>query len=1266
MFHNTARKPGSMVALVLLLVSVMAVVQISDSSLPVHAATGLQERATTCSSSTSCSLAFTSNPQKGDILVATINFASESGGALPTSASFSDSLCSSWTQPSVSGVTYSGYVYTWYAYCTASAAGADTVTASYSGTSPFATTLSIYDAKGYDPTHISCASGSGDTAAFSTTSVSFFGTPLLIASYAADSGTDTTTPGTGFTALTSGGYALNMYSTSGVSSPTTFPVTSSASQEWAGVGCQFEPTSIPTTVISSGSNKCTSSPCATPALTVYTTGDAIVIAVQVAGATSAPTVSATDTFSDSFSVASGPSVSTSPDCGKSSSYPYCSTYIVYASSKSSGTDTVSVTVSGTVDGIFIEGFVVHGVGAVLATATGTGTSTAIATSTSPSYPAGSFLIASELAPPGAPYPTAGTGFTSVCQTSSSTGPSCEESEIPSAAGSTDFPASMSSSYTWTTVGVVFSPYVVQPIDLSVPYGTTVPVVTVGGSCNQNATSISKVGFTYVQMLQSCSYTLSNPAAGTNTQFVFQGDGTNSGATVSSASCGMPGPCTSLSVVDYYQSYITIQVNEYSGTSGSSYVVGAEQAGTYSKLSLPAGGNLEWVDYGSVMYKGAANFNAAVYTSTEQFSGSCVPSYDLGGCWPMQEGSGVSVFDEGPNSGTGTLTPGSGGFTSGSACPGGSGACVEFTSTTSISVPDNAGLDPTSGITVIGKVYIGSTASADPFISKSGQYIMGTGESSCSTTQLAAAVDIGGTWHQSCVTAPATGAWDTIGFTYNGSLIVPYIDGTPQSSVAATGSISTSTNPLVFGPFAGLEGTMAVYDTAFTQAQVFEWGQAVSSTSENIIGSGGSTVTLGYYKMDINTFKITANAGTFPSGLSAISPNGIVLGSNITLCTMTIPSGASSVSCSGIWSDAGSTVAGFVSSIGGAATNTRWENAANAASSFDVTSTGGTYTAPYWSQNYDTWTFVPQLPTTFSPNITFYISGQYLGTPDTSCLLGIPSSPAQGSYSVSCWYDYNTLVSYPSTSSGNPFGVRWVFNSTTQSYKLTSGGTTESASYYMYSVGTECPDPSTLGAGTQLVEQPWSVVLWPLVLVAAALGYAASDKRNRKGISTYIEVFILIGVVLAGSVAVYAVVSQYEAGASGPSIALQSARIAQGSQYAIVSVQVSNTGDKAFSSLTIQEAQMSLNPQPSWYLSLTNPSDNQVISVNGGLPYTCSVTNGVLTISFTGAYTLSVGSSIQASITISGSNRFTVGTAYQVVVGTTGGAQASVNAVAGLP
>ena len=284
-------------------------------------------------------------------------------------------------------------------------------------------------------------------------------------------------------------------------------------------------------------------------------------------------------------------------------------------------------------------------------------------------------------------------------------------------------------------------------------------------------------------------------------------------------------------------------------------------------------------------------------------------------------------------------------------------------------------------------------------------------------------------------APAT--WDAV---YN----IP-VTGTVGGTAGTTGcTIATSSG-----------GGAVSCASWFDYSTVVTVTSPVTSGSERWIASGANTFTqatggntnnVNYYKQYTNTFQVTALAQTtFDASMTADTVTGTYLGTaSSTICTFTPVSGASTASCSG-YSDANA-AASFPAALNGAPANSRWENAAGAASNTaSITSGGGTLNINYYKQWYNTFSFSPALPTTWDAAFTGTATGTYLGaTGYTICT----ASLASGGGAISCtgYSDNNAAVTFATITDGT-YGRWQPTAASSPTAAITSGGATKTGSYY---------------------------------------------------------------------------------------------------------------------------------------------------------------------------------------------------------------------------
>jgi hypothetical protein len=161
------------------------------------------------------------------------------------------------------------------------------------------------------------------------------------------------------------------------------------------------------------------------------------------------------------------------------------------------------------------------------------------------------------------------------------------------------------------------------------------------------------------------------------------------------------------------------------------------------------------------------------------------------------------------------------------------------------------------------------------------------------------------------------------------------------------------------------------------------------------------------------------------------------------------------------------------------------------------------------------------------------------------------------------------------------------------------------------------------------------------------------RRRARGVATYLQTFVLLSVVLAGSYAVYSAVDSY-VGAPSPSISLGQSSLRQGGSFAVESLAVTNTGDTAVPSLTLRNPALQTGGSYCW--SLFAVSGGSVIS------NTCPTLASNPTV-ILDPTPLSAGSTVILQVEIAGGSVFTPGSSYPVVVSTPSGAQAGATIVA---
>ena len=152
-----------------------------------------------------------------------------------------------------------------------------------------------------------------------------------------------------------------------------------------------------------------------------------------------------------------------------------------------------------------------------------------------------------------------------------------------------------------------------------------------------------------------------------------------------------------------------------------------------------------------------------------------------------------------------------------------------------------------------------------------------------------------------------------------------------------------------------------------------------------------------------------------------------------------------------------------------------------------------------------------------------------------------------------------------------------------------------------------------------------------------------EPSSRRAVSTFIQTFMLVGIVAGASVLVYAAMGSYSASLKGAAISASNGSIRQGSSMAIETVEVGNTGTVSFSSLTL--ATSGISSTASYSVSVDNLVTGSVTTASGSRPATISITTNLLP-----------GQSIVITVTINAGSVFTFGNPYTVYV-TAAGASA---------
>ncbi len=223
-------------------------------------------------------------------------------------------------------------------------------------------------------------------------------------------------------------------------------------------------------------------------------------------------------------------------------------------------------------------------------------------------------------------------------------------------------------------------------------------------------------------------------------------------------------------------------------------------------------------------------------------------------------------------------------------------------------------------------------------------------------------------------------------------------------------------------------------------------------------TGGNTDNVNYYKQLQNTYAANANTPTTFTPQIRFAITGTSLGvASSAICTINVPGSPApgSYDCTG-YADYNTPVS-FPTFSTNNPPNVQWQ--ARGATSFTDTSGGNTHTVQYYEELQNTYSAHPVAPGTFSPSITFTVTGTLNGAPTTICTIQMPAAPAAGNYNCQGYADYNTAVTMPTTSGNNPANVRWQISGA-PTFTDTTGGNTHTSNYYEQLQNTYIAAPST--------------------------------------------------------------------------------------------------------------------------------------------------------------------------------------------------------------
>ena len=214
-------------------------------------------------------------------------------------------------------------------------------------------------------------------------------------------------------------------------------------------------------------------------------------------------------------------------------------------------------------------------------------------------------------------------------------------------------------------------------------------------------------------------------------------------------------------------------------------------------------------------------NLSTYSNTASATTPAGPS-GLVAAYAFDEGSGTTVADASGNGHNGTISNATW------AATGKFGKALQFNGGNAlVSVPNAAQLQLSTGMTLEAWVNPSAVNSSWQDVIYKGNDNYYLEATSTNASKPDAGMIAGGSYADAVGTsALAANTWSYLTETYDGSTLKLYVNGTQVASVAHTGAIASSTNPLQIGGdtiysqyFAGLINEVRIYNVALTAAQI---------------------------------------------------------------------------------------------------------------------------------------------------------------------------------------------------------------------------------------------------------------------------------------------------------------------------------------------------------------------------------------------------------------------------------------------------------------
>lgn len=445
------------------------------------------------------------------------------------------------------------------------------------------------------------------------------------------------------------------------------------------------------------------------------------------------------------------------------------------------------------------------------------------------------------------------------------------------------------------------------------------------------------------------------------------------------------------------------------------------------------------------------------TATDQWSASPL-TYGLIGYWPLDEGLQTTAFDLSGKANTGTLQA-SPTWLSGASCK--FGACLGLASASSqfVSVPSSSSLQLSTG-TMTFTAWIRETSLSDcqEIIDKVGSSSEWDFRMCGASNVLELLVGDGSSYvFPSAPLTLSLNTWTFVAASFDGvSQFNFYSNGVSIGSSTNAKTLATNTAQVEIGAQTGgtdfVNGRLddvRAYNRVLTASEILELYTMTVPTLEFVDISGSNTRTVSYYDELSNSLKVSPLAQITFDGSLTFTPTFAAFGSAISPTIITTMAGDVSDTAT-VWSDynQGMTAPQL---LGGAASNTRWQNTAGAASTAGTPTTGGnTYNTNYYKQLTETWTadlasYTGARTVFDASGMTGSVIGTILGTASTTiCSFSTTNNAATAT--CTGYIDYNQAGTFSTILTNPPSNQRWICGSCTTSAQ-TSGGGTPTVGYY---------------------------------------------------------------------------------------------------------------------------------------------------------------------------------------------------------------------------